>query len=128
MTGTASPLLAVGGLGSLSAAVVHRMERDFRRHDSLRRSTVAAMYTAYAAHLGTFAWTATKRIWPLPLPRRIATVGGALTATAGAGVMVACMARFDSPEQLSGTFRDRGIYRYTRNPQYLGVVITLAGT
>lgn len=131
MTGTASCALGVGALTSLSAAVVYRMERDFHHHDALRPSTVAAMYATYAAHLGAFAWAATNRIWPLPLPRRLATVGGGLTVAVGAGVMVAGMARFDSPAQLSGTetgtLHDRGIYRYTRNPQYLGAVLALAG-
>ena len=45
--------------------------------------------------------------------------------------MIAGMSRFDSAAQLSGTdtgtLHERGIYRYSRNPQYLGAVVGLAG-
>lgn len=104
------------------------MEADYAHRGELRPGTAVAMYATYTA---AFAWAATRRTWPLAISRRPAVIAGAVTATGGAAVLVAGMARFDSASQLSGTdtgnLHDRGIYRYSRNPQYLGAVATLAG-
>jgi len=124
-------LAGIAGLGPVTHTVLRRMEADYARGEELQPGTVAAMYGTYAAHTAAFAWAATHRSWPLPLPRRPAIFAGALTATGGAAVMAAGMVRFDSTAQLSGTdtgtLHDRGIYRYSRNPQYLGAVVALAG-
>ena len=124
-------LVGIAGLGSVTHVVLGRMERDYARGEELQPGTVAAMYGTYAAHTAAFAWAAIRRPWPLPLPRRPAILAGVLTATGGAAVMAAGMIRFDSTAQLSGTdtgtLHDRGIYRYSRNPQYLGAVVGLGG-
>lgn len=107
------------------------MEDDYARGDALQPCTVAAMYGTYAAHSATFAWAAGRRVWPVPLPHRAAVIAGVVTVVAGAGTMTAGMVRFDSAAQLSGTdtgsLHERGIYRYSRNPQYLGAVVGLGG-
>lgn len=124
-------LAGLGALGALTDQVLRRMEDDYARGDELQPGTVAAMYGTYAAHTTAFAWAARRRVWPVPVPRRAAIAAGAVTAVAGAGTMAAGMGRFDSAAQLSGTdtgsLHDHGIYRHSRNPQYLGAVVGLGG-
>lgn len=131
MTNRLAPVLAAGGLAAATTAVVRRMERDYDTHDVLRPSTVAAMYGTYAIHSAAVTWAATRRIWPISAPPEPAiAVGSALTA-AGTLVSLAGMGAFDSAAQLTGTesgsLHVSGIYRYTRNPQYLGISAALAG-
>lgn len=90
-----------------------------------------AVYTAYAAHGTVVAAAVRQRRLAVPLPRHAAQVGGAFVAAAGAGLSVAGMRRFGDTAQVSGTrtgdFAAGGVYRYSRNPQYLGALLALAG-
>ena len=121
----------LGALCTLTDRVLRRMENDYARGEELQPGTVAAMYGTYAAHTAAFALATTRQAWPLPLRRRAARTAGTVAALAGAGIMTAGMRRFDSAAQLSGTetgtLHERGIYRYSRNPQYLGAVVSLGG-
>lgn len=110
--------------------LLNRMRRDLEQHRRLQVSTAAWMWSCYTAHAGlTVAALATP-----PARRRLSPLVGA-TATAaaltGAVVDVASMRRFAGPAQLTGTTAGNlvtgGIYRHSRNPQYLGTLIGLTG-
>lgn len=130
----ASPLAAAGlATGAASTvALLRRMRREFEADGQLSGPTVAWMYSTYAGHAGA---TAASLLGRRPRRRsaraRMATVGGYALASAGAGMCVAGMRRFSSPAQISGMTDDQltvtGVYRWTRNPQYLGYVAALAG-
>lgn len=126
-----APLLPASGLAAATIPVVRRMEHDYETIDDLRPSTVVAMYAAYGAHTGALAWAATRRVWPVPIRTAPAVAVGAGLASAGTVIAVAGMGSFDSAAQLSGTdpgtLHSTGVYRATRNPQYLGFSIALAG-
>ncbi len=92
---------------------------------------MAWMYATYAAH-GALDVSALVRGGPsIPLPRRTSAVLGGGVAVGGAALTVAGVGRFDDAGQVSGTrtgsFVTRGVYRWTRNPQYAGYVLVLAG-
>jgi protein-S-isoprenylcysteine O-methyltransferase Ste14 len=107
------------------------MARDLADHGSLRLPTSAAMWTAYAGHSLLTAWALRRRAVPLPAPSRPARLAGAALVAAGTAMCVAGMTRFTSPRELTGTRNEplttTGLYRYSRNPQYLGYLLVLAG-
>jgi protein-S-isoprenylcysteine O-methyltransferase Ste14 len=129
-----SPLVA-GGLAAGAAstvALLRRMRRDFEVDGQLSAPTVSWMYSTYAGHAGaTAACLLGRRPRRRSARARMATVGGYVLASAGAGMCVAGIRRFSGPAQVSGMTDDQltvtGVYRLTRNPQYLGYIAALAG-
>ena len=126
-----APLVVAGALGAGGAGVLRRMEREYPDEGSLRPSTVTAMYGTYGVYGTAFVWALRRRIWPVPLPRATAQSVGLPVAAAGAVACVAGMSLFDSAAQVSATETGRlhtgGVYRWSRNPQYLGNGLLVSG-
>ena len=93
--------------------------------------TTCSMYSVYVGHAVAAMLAARGKIGTLPIRSGVAAgVGGSL-AGAGGILCLAGMNRFSGPEQISGIevgeLATRGIYRYSRNPQYAGYVAVLTG-
>lgn len=134
--GRSSERLRWAVAGGLVAAgtglLLRRMTREFDQNGVVTtRSSAAAIWTAYAAHAALLGAAARRRAIPLPLRHTIARPTSVLLVGAGAAMVVAGGRRFASPAQLTGTAAGplvtRGIYRWSRNPQYVGCELIALG-
>lgn len=112
-------------------ATLARMIQEFRRDGALSRPTAALLDTLYVAHLAGVWWWASDDPARLRVAPDIARIAGTVVAAGGALMMAAGMRLFPTGAQINARGDEElvteGIYRYSRNPQYVGWSLVLAG-
>lgn len=115
----------------LAVASLLAVKRDLRAGETLRPSTVTAVWLLYVLLAGMAGLSAWRGIAPLPLPALPCLAAGGALILAGLGFVVAGVTAFHSFRRMSGMQTDRlvrdGVYRISRNPQNLGWGLVLLG-
>lgn len=116
-----TPMLA--GLGAALVMLLPRMRRDFEGTGELSTTTAAGMWGCYFVGAAIYG-DALRR--GRPLARTPRSVAGAVAAT-GLAMTAAGMSAFGTAGQLTGTrqgpLATGGVYRISRNPQYIGTAV-----
>lgn len=130
-TREATRLAAGAALAGGTRLLLRRMASDFERDSRLRPSTTVLVYGAYSVQLTAVAELVRHPSIRVPIPPPAVRVLAGSLIVAGSGALAAGAGSFGSTRQLSGTETGRliqtGVYRWTRNPQYLGYLAILAG-
>lgn len=109
--------------------LLDRMESDLRAAGRLTTGTATAMWSAYGSYALLYGAALARR------PRRRASSTartlGALLFASGALLDLASIRRFSGPRHLTGTdpgdLVTGGVHRFSRNPQYTGMLTALCG-
>lgn len=115
----------------LSIVSVLRVRTEYRSTKKLSTPTVVMVWTLYILHAGLTAFAAWRSIWLLPLSELLGTISGSVLVILGVSFFTAGILEFRSFQRMSGQKTNQlvtsGVYRWSRNPQNLGWIVTLLG-
>jgi protein-S-isoprenylcysteine O-methyltransferase Ste14 len=121
----------IGALLALGTWYGVRMRFEYHTRSGPTFMTVALVWALYGIHFILTLVAAANSTWLFPLPRLLSVIGGILFLTVGASIYIAAVVAFKSLSRLSGLDSSRlitvGIYRWSRNPQYISWTLFLVG-
>ncbi len=122
--------LAVAWL-AVGVAVLWLGVRDVRERGRASRLTAALLWPWHGLSYTLVVVASANGLWRIELPLFVAVAVGGLLVVAGVAAIGAGFWEFRSEERLTGMRNDElvtsGVYRYSRHPQYLGIVLSLVG-
>jgi len=107
------------------------IKRTYKEQEVLRRRTSVALWILDIVHLFLVILSSLNRVWSLPFSDTLSAATGVVLFGFGTLLILAGMVKFRSLRRISGLEISQliitGVYRWTRNPQYLGWFFILLG-
>lgn len=128
-----SALLAILAGVSIVASVplVARVKLEYERDSVLSPATVIAVWVVYVVIAAVAIAAAITGTWDLGIERAVALPAGLALAAAGLALVAWGLVSMASLRRMSGMMPDEliieGAFRYSRNPQNVGLVATMLG-
>jgi protein-S-isoprenylcysteine O-methyltransferase Ste14 len=123
-------VLAAIGIAAFAASYA-RGRREFRDHGRLSGPTVVMLYPMYASLTVAVLVAAVGSVWPMPVPRALATSIGVVLVVTSSCVYVVSRAKVKTFRATWGLAFDQlvttGPYSVSRNPQIVGAITFLLG-
>jgi protein-S-isoprenylcysteine O-methyltransferase Ste14 len=114
-----------------SIPLIARVKREYEGGGVLSAATVAAVWVLYSAIVAAIVLAAVFGVLEIGLPTGATVPVGAVLIVLGLSLEVAGLASMASLHRMSGMQPDRlitsGAFRFSRNPQNVGLGITLTG-
>jgi protein-S-isoprenylcysteine O-methyltransferase Ste14 len=115
----------------LSVFTVLRVRAEYKSPGTLSTPTVVIVWVLYFFHAGMTAFAAWHSLWPLPVSNILAMLIGSFLIVIGVTFFTAAILEFRSFQRMSGQKNNElvtsGVYRWSRNPQNVGWMMTLLG-
>jgi len=119
--------LTLGG----SIPVIARVKREYESGGVLSDPTVVAVWALYGAIVAVVVLAALLGVWQIGLPTGLSAALGIVLVAGGIALEAWGLASMASFRRMSGMQPDRlisgGAFRYSRNPQNVGIGIALTG-
>jgi protein-S-isoprenylcysteine O-methyltransferase Ste14 len=121
----------LGLLLLLGLYVLIEIKRTYNTREVLPKRTSVALWILDIVHLLLVILSSLNRVWFLPFFHILSILTGVVLFGVGILLMLAGMVEFRSLRRISGLEISQliitGVYRWTRNPQYLGWFLILLG-
>ncbi|ADT84375.1 methyltransferase family protein [Thermococcus barophilus] len=115
----------------LDGYVFSEIKKIYEKGEILPTNVAIAVWTSYILHFVLIVWASLEGLWRLPINTTVALASGLVVAAVGSIIMLLGIWEFRSFKRMSGLDTSKlvttGIYRYSRNPQNLGLLLIFLG-
>jgi protein-S-isoprenylcysteine O-methyltransferase Ste14 len=107
------------------------IKKAYEKNETLPSRVSGVIWIEDTLHFILVLWASLEGFWLIPINATAALVAGSLLAVVGLAIMLLGVLEFRSFRRMSGMDASKlitgGIYRHSRNPQYVGWFLSLFG-